>query len=103
MIYPGWEVNFGIWEGSLVEGMIQYLTLIIVADLVALGTVMSVNLCGNKYVPFRPGRIDAVAADPKTGVPEPGTSLDATLNQFAQAGLNQSEAIILTACGHTLG
>ncbi|KAI1132648.1 heme peroxidase [Nemania abortiva] len=75
------------------------------ADLVALGTVMSVNLCGSggKYIPFRPGRIDAVQADPTTGVPEPGTSLEETLEQFERSGFNQVDAIGLTACGHTLG
>ncbi|RYC61051.1 hypothetical protein CHU98_g5166 [Xylaria longipes] len=73
------------------------------ADLVALGTVMSVNLCGGRNIPFRPGRIDAVGADPTTGVPEPGTSLEETLGQFARAGLDRVEAISLTACGHTLG
>ncbi|KAI0192223.1 heme peroxidase [Xylaria flabelliformis] len=73
------------------------------ADLVALGTVMSVNLCGGRYIPFRPGRVDALGADPTTGVPEPGTSLEETLEEFERAGLNQTEAIVLTACGHTLG
>ncbi|KAI0407977.1 heme peroxidase [Xylaria palmicola] len=73
------------------------------ADLVALGTVMSVNLCGGKYIPFRPGRIDAVGADPTTGVPEPGTSLEETLELFERSGFNQVDAIGLTACGHTLG
>lgn len=79
------------------------------ADLVALGTVMSVNLCSSsdsgakKTVPFRPGRIDASHADPTTGVPEPGTSLEETLAQFDRAGFDQVDAIGLTACGHTLG
>lgn len=43
-----------------------------VADLLALGTVMSVGLCGNGTIPFRPGRVDASSDDPNTGVPEPG-------------------------------
>ncbi|KAI0438704.1 heme peroxidase [Xylaria telfairii] len=73
------------------------------ADLVALGTVMSVNLCGGRYIPFRPGRVDALGADHTTGVPEPGTSLQETLEQFERAGIDQAEAISLTACGHTLG
>ncbi|KAI2631362.1 heme peroxidase [Hypomontagnella submonticulosa] len=73
------------------------------ADLVAIGTVMSVHLCGGKYIPYLPGRIDAAAADPKTGVPEPGTSLEETIAQFDRAGFNQSDAIGLTACGHTIG
>lgn len=73
------------------------------ADLVALGTVMSVNLCGGTYVPFRPGRVDATQADLTTGVPEPGTDVEETLADFARAGFNQADSIALTACGHTLG
>ncbi|KAI1385388.1 heme peroxidase [Hypoxylon trugodes] len=73
------------------------------ADLVAVGTVMSVHLCGGKYIPYQPGRIDAEAADPAVGVPEPGTSIEETLAQFKQTGFNQSDAIALTACGHTIG
>ncbi|KAI0158623.1 heme peroxidase [Pestalotiopsis sp. NC0098] len=73
------------------------------ADLVAMGTVMSVNLCGGKYIPFRPGRVDAIQADPTTGVPEPSTSLEETLDEFERAGFNREDAIALTACGHTMG
>ncbi|KAI0428750.1 heme peroxidase [Xylaria sp. FL1042] len=73
------------------------------ADLIALGTVMSVSLCGGRSIPFRPGRVDALAADPNIGVPEPGTSLEDTLAQFEKNGFNQVDAIGLTACGHTLG
>lgn len=73
------------------------------SDLVALGTVMSVNLCGGKYIPYQPGRIDATGADPTTGVPEPETSLEETLALFERAGLNQEDSITLTACGHTMG
>ncbi|OTA66020.1 heme peroxidase [Hypoxylon sp. EC38] len=73
------------------------------ADLLAVGTVMSVHLCGGKYIPYQYGRVDATAADPKTGVPEPSTSVEETLAQFEQAGFNQSDAIALTACGHTMG
>lgn len=74
-----------------------------VADLLAVGTVMSVHLCGGKYIPYQYGRIDATEADPRTGVPEVGTSIEATLAQFEQAGFNQADAIGLTACGHTIG
>ncbi|ETS83125.1 hypothetical protein PFICI_05001 [Pestalotiopsis fici W106-1] len=73
------------------------------ADLVAIGTVMSVNLCGGKYIPHRPGRIDAVHADSTTGVPEPSTSLEDTLEEFDRAGFNREDAIALTACGHAMG
>ncbi|KAI0880494.1 heme peroxidase [Annulohypoxylon maeteangense] len=73
------------------------------ADLLAIGTVMSVHLCGGKYIPYQYGRVDATTADPKTGVPEPSTSVEDTLSQFKKAGFNQSDAIALTACGHTIG
>ncbi|KAL7619794.1 hypothetical protein AAE478_010337 [Parahypoxylon ruwenzoriense] len=73
------------------------------ADLLAVGTVMSVHLCGGKYIPYQYGRVDATEADPKTGVPEPNTSVEETLAQFAQTGFNQTDAIGLTACGHAIG
>ncbi|KAK8088521.1 heme peroxidase [Apiospora hydei] len=73
------------------------------SDLIALGTVMSVHLCGGKAIPYRPGRIDALHADPTTGVPEPETGVDETLEEFGRAGFNRQDAIALTACGHTLG
>ncbi|KAF2109397.1 heme peroxidase [Lophiotrema nucula] len=73
------------------------------ADLVALGTVMSNNLCGGHIMPYRPGRKDANAADPTTGVPAPETDLEETLVFFERAGFDQTDSIKLTACGHTLG
>lgn len=73
------------------------------ADLVALGTVMSMGLCGGLRVPYRPGRIDALGADPTEGVPAPETGLEETLGFFERAGFNQADSIGLTACGHTMG
>lgn len=73
------------------------------ADLVALGTVMSMGLCGGLRVPYRPGRIDALGADPTEGVPAPETDLEETLGFFERAGFNQTDSIGLTACGHTMG
>ncbi|KAK7699457.1 hypothetical protein SLS64_011595 [Diaporthe eres] len=73
------------------------------ADLVALGTVMSMGLCGGQQVPYRPGRIDALQADPTEGVPAPETDLEETLVFFERAGFNQANSIGLTACGHTMG
>ncbi|KAI1763527.1 heme peroxidase [Hypoxylon sp. FL1150] len=72
------------------------------ADLLAVGTVMSVHLCGGKYIPYSPGRVDATV-EGTFGVPEPSTSIEETLAQFEQTGFNQSDAIALTACGHTIG
>ncbi|KAF2728138.1 heme peroxidase [Polyplosphaeria fusca] len=73
------------------------------ADLVALGTVMSNNLCGSRLMPYQPGRIDATAAGHTTGVPAPETDLEETLLFFDRAGFNETDSIALTACGHTLG
>lgn len=75
----------------------------IVADLVGVGTVMSMALCGGHKVSYRPGRIDALAADPTTGVPAPESDLEETLLYFERSGMNQVDAIGLTACGHTMG
>lgn len=64
---------------------------------------MSMALCGGHKVPYRPGRIDALAADPTTGVPAPESDLEETLLYFNRSGLNPVDAIGLTACGHTMG
>jgi hypothetical protein len=73
------------------------------ADLVALGTVMSNNLCGGAQMPYSAGRIDATEAGVTTGVPAPETDLEETLTLFERAGFDKVDAIGLTACGHTLG
>jgi catalase (peroxidase I) len=73
------------------------------ADLLALGTVMSNNVCGVTKMPYRAGRVDATAAGVTTGVPAPETDLDETLLFFERAGFDKVDAIGLTACGHTLG
>ncbi|KAF3012589.1 hypothetical protein E8E14_005591 [Neopestalotiopsis sp. 37M] len=74
------------------------------ADNIALGLVASLSTCGATVggINLRAGRKDALEAGP-SGVPEPTTDLETTLNQFAAAGFSQSETIILTACGHSLG
>ena len=73
-----------------------------VSDLIALGTVMAVGACGGPHIPMKAGRVDATAAGP-TGVPEPETSLQDTLNDLSNAGFNTDDTITLTACGHSLG
>ncbi|KAK3673640.1 hypothetical protein LTR78_006545 [Recurvomyces mirabilis] len=72
------------------------------ADLVALGTVMSDNLCGGRMMQYKAGRVDASSAGLTTGVPAPETDLDTTLLYFERAGFDRADAIGLTACGHTL-
>lgn len=73
-----------------------------VADLIALGAVISIKSCGGPFVPLRGGRVDATEAGP-FGVCEPETDLDTTLSKFAAAGFNQADTIALTACGHSMG
>ncbi|MCJ1271596.1 hypothetical protein MMC22_011498 [Lobaria immixta] len=72
------------------------------ADLIALGAVISIKSCGGPLVPLRGGRVDATEAGP-AGVCEPETDLHTTLSKFAAAGFNQADTIALTACGHSMG
>ncbi|WYZ34738.1 hypothetical protein EsH8_I_001014 [Colletotrichum jinshuiense] len=72
------------------------------ADLLAMSVVVANAGCGGAKMPFRAGRVDAVAAGP-AGVPEPDTPLETTRSTFAKAGFSSSEMISLVACGHTLG
>ncbi|MCJ1429220.1 hypothetical protein MMC29_007133 [Sticta canariensis] len=72
------------------------------ADLIALGAVISIKSCGGPYVSLRGGRVDATEAGP-FGVCEPETDIDSTLSKFKAAGFNQADAIALTACGHSMG
>ncbi|CAE7187138.1 heme peroxidase protein [Pyrenophora teres f. teres] len=88
--------SFTFWR-PFVNGAVS------MADLIALGTVMSNNLCGGAQMPYRAGRIDALTAGSTTGVPAPETSLEETLTFFERAGFNAQDAIGLTACGHTMG
>ncbi|KAL6719987.1 hypothetical protein ACLMJK_001908 [Lecanora helva] len=72
------------------------------SDLISLGTVMASGACGGPQVTFRGGRKDATSAGP-SGVPEPETDLQTTLNQFSNAGFVTDDTITLTACGHSIG
>ena len=72
------------------------------ADIIALGAVISIASCGGPYVPLRGGRIDATSAGP-AGVCEPETDLDTTFSKFQAAGFNKADTIALTACGHSMG
>lgn len=73
-----------------------------VADLIALGAVISIKTCGGPFVSLRGGRVDATTAGP-FGVCEPETDIQSTLSKFAAAGFNQADTIALTACGHSMG
>lgn len=74
------------------------------ADLIAMGAIVSVGACsnGSVLIPFRTGRVDAKEAGPK-GVPEPQQEIDSHVSAFKRQGFNKAEMIGLVACGHTLG
>ncbi|KAH7101145.1 heme peroxidase [Auriculariales sp. MPI-PUGE-AT-0066] len=77
----------------------QYVSL---ADMLALGLILAVEQCGGPEIPFRGGRVDALAPnDP--GVPEPQQDLESHIASFAKQGFNATEMIGLVACGHTFG
>lgn len=76
--------------------------LVLVADMIALGTVIAVGACSGPLIPFKGGRVDATEGG-ALGVPEQFGTLETHLEQFARAGLNQVEMIELVACGHTIG
>ncbi|KAG5653821.1 hypothetical protein H0H81_010289 [Sphagnurus paluster] len=72
------------------------------ADVIAMGTVLSVASCGGPIIPFRGGRIDATKAGPDT-VPEPHGDLEDHIESFKRQGFTKTEMIGLVACGHSLG
>ncbi|KAH8884379.1 heme peroxidase [Thozetella sp. PMI_491] len=78
------------------------------ADLIALGVVMSVTACtisadrAPTFIPLRGGRIDATGPGPE-GVPRPEENLESHTSKFAKQGFNTTEMIALVACGHSLG
>jgi catalase (peroxidase I) len=74
------------------------------ADLIALGAVLSVGSCSNGMltIPFRVGRVDATGPG-KSGVPEPQQNLTSHTASFVRQGFNVTEMIGLVACGHTIG
>ena len=72
-------------------------------DLLALGTVFAVRLCGPGIdIPHRIGRVDATAAGP-AGVPQPQDTLSSHIANFQKQGFNVTEMIGMVACGHTIG
>lgn len=72
------------------------------SDLIALGLLTATRSCGGPVIPFRAGRIDATQAGP-IGVPEPQNSAGTLVNQIGRMGFDYKQAIILTACGHSIG
>ncbi|KAH7020736.1 heme peroxidase [Microdochium trichocladiopsis] len=72
------------------------------ADLIALGVVASVDMCGGPAIEFRAGRVDATGPG-ATGVPKPDQDIATHTAAFARQGFSKAEMIALVACGHTLG
>lgn len=81
---------------------VKLLTIIVGADIIALGGVFAVATCGGPIVPFRGGRIDAWTPG-GFGTPEPQQDLDTLTESFRKQGFSNTEMITLTACGHTVG
>ncbi|KAL8343394.1 hypothetical protein RB598_004643 [Gaeumannomyces tritici] len=72
------------------------------SDLIALGLVASMASCGGLKIPYRTGRVDAVAAGP-LGVPLHTDPLDKMVAAFDRMGFTRAEMIGLVACGHSIG
>ncbi|KAJ6449373.1 heme peroxidase [Mycena sanguinolenta] len=72
------------------------------ADVIAMGAVNAVIGCGGPVILYRGGRVDATEAGPAT-VPEPQQDLASHIASFQAQGFNQTEMIMLVACGHSLG
>ncbi|KAH8646904.1 heme peroxidase [Xylariales sp. PMI_506] len=107
----GYEADRAENPGLFINDTLQFVCTITaylgMADNIALGVVAGVTSCQSyeSYTPgisLRAGRVDAAEAGP-SGVPDPTTDIETTLAQFAAAGFSQSDAIALTACGHSLG
>lgn len=99
------DENPGFFVNDTLQFMLPTATAYLsMADNIALGLVAAVSQCQGSVpdIDLRIGRIDATEAGP-SGVPEPTTDLETTFAQFAAAGFDQSDAIAVTACGHSLG
>jgi hypothetical protein len=73
-----------------------------VADLIALGVVVSTVSCSGPVIDYKAGRIDALAGG-ASGVPEPDISAQDYFATMANLGLSSKESIQFLACGHTIG
>ncbi|KAF5875650.1 putative l-ascorbate oxidase protein [Botrytis fragariae] len=106
---PGFESTRGENHGLFVNDFLTFFkptvnAYLSMSDIAALAVAASVGKCGGSSSGTRlhVGRIDATSAG-RAGVPGPATDLNTTLSQFAAAVFHASEAITLTACGHSLG
>jgi hypothetical protein len=75
---------------------------LVVADMLALGVIISSASCSGPIINFQGGRIDATGPG-VAGVPEPETSADEYFETMANTGFSDTEAIQFLACGHSIG
>ncbi|KAJ7876179.1 heme peroxidase [Mycena olivaceomarginata] len=88
--------NIGLgMRRSLVDFLSSPTEYVGMADVIAMGAIMSVVGCGR-------GRIDTHEPGPET-VPEPQQNLTSHIEAFKRLGFNETEMIALLACGHSLG
>jgi hypothetical protein len=73
-----------------------------VADLIAIGVVVSTVSCAGPVIDLKAGRIDALGGG-ASGVPEPESSAEDYFETMANLGLDATESIQFLACGHTIG
>ncbi|KAF7342732.1 Peroxidase [Mycena sanguinolenta] len=95
------DVGVGMIE-SLVDFLVAPNEYVGMADVIAMGAINAVIGCGGPVIPYRGGRVDATEAGPAT-VPEPQQDLASHIASFQAQGFNQTEMIMLVACGHSLG
>ncbi|KAJ6449369.1 heme peroxidase [Mycena sanguinolenta] len=95
------DIGIGMFE-SLSDFAFNSNEYVGLADSIAMGAINAVIDCGGPVIPFRGGRIDATEAGPAT-VPEPQQDLALHIASFKAQGFNQTEMIMLVACGHSLG
>ncbi|KAF7368145.1 Peroxidase [Mycena sanguinolenta] len=95
------DIGVGMFE-SLSDFAFNSNEYVGLADSIAMGAINAVIDCGGPVIPFRGGRIDATVAGPAT-VPEPQQDLASHIASFKAQGFNQTEMIMLVACGHSLG
>jgi catalase (peroxidase I) len=73
-----------------------------VADMIALGTIMSSAACSGPIINFKAGRVDARDGG-AFGVPDPDISAEEFHERMERVGYNKTEGIQFVACGHTIG
>ncbi|KAK7039880.1 peroxidase [Favolaschia claudopus] len=89
-------------SGRYISELSFGILVLLVADSIALATIVAIETCGGPEIPFRGNRTDATSPN-APGVPEPQEDLDSHITSFKRQGFNKEEMIGLVACGHTFG